>query len=143
VKVSRHVVVSAAISTAIVASGFPLRAAAAAFAAGVFVDIDHLLDYFFTSRRISFDVKDLFYKCENHLLSTAYLLLHSYELAAALLAAAYFTRSAVLGGAFAGFAAHLFMDAIYKIRKYPNKPLGYFLLYRIFILKARFYEVYK
>ncbi|MFQ3676050.1 MAG: hypothetical protein SNJ64_05860 [Endomicrobiia bacterium] len=55
------------------------------FLSGIFIDLDHFIDYFYNEGKIKIDIKDFFYKCENFQLKKAIFLLHSYEIMVLLL----------------------------------------------------------
>jgi len=102
-------------------------AAAVGFAAGTVIDIDHVLDYYLYSGRLTFDISEIsgFYPQ----FGKVFVLLHSYELLFAGAIVAYLLQAHVLFiGAAVGFVGHLLLDTA----GYGLKPQSYFLAYRAF-----------
>lgn len=110
-----------------VAAGAPPEAAAASFLAGVFIDVDHWIDYWLM-RRLDLDVRAFFGYFRRPDQSRIFLPLHGYELLALWWAIA---LAGGLGpwamGVAAGCTLHLVLDQLTN----PLHPLGYFLAYRI------------
>ena len=97
------------------------------FLSGIFIDLDHILDYFLYEKKIKLDIKDFFYKCEALILNKVYLLLHSYELIIILAILAYFTNDYIVLGLLIGFGTHIMLDLA------ANKVhfLGYSFIFRL------------
>ena len=97
------------------------------FLSGIFIDLDHILDYFLYEKKIKLDIKDFFYKCEALILNKVYLLLHSYELIIILAILAYFTNDYIVLGLLIGFGTHIMLDLV------ANKVhfLGYSFIFRL------------
>ena len=97
------------------------------FLSGIFIDLDHILDYFLYEKKIKLDIKDFFYKCEALILNKVYLLLHSYELIIILAILAYFTNNYIVLGLLIGFGTHIMLDLA------ANKVhfLGYSFIFRL------------
>ena len=97
------------------------------FLSGIFIDLDHILDYFLYEKKIKLDIKDFFYKCEALILNKVYLLLHSYELIIILAILAYFTNDYIVLGLLVGFGTHIMLDLA------ANKVhfLGYSFIFRL------------
>ena len=97
------------------------------FLSGIFIDLDHILDYFLYEKKIKLDIKDFFYKCEALILNKVYLLLHSYELIIILAILAYFTNDYIVLGLLVGFGTHIMLDLV------ANKVhfLGYSFIFRL------------
>lgn len=98
------------------------------FFVGFFIDLDHLLDFWWHKRKIVFS-KEFF---EDYSLKTGktYVLLHSYELLFVFALLSYYLNwGLVAGGALLGMTAHMIMDQVYN----NVKPMSYFLIYRIAI----------
>src|SRR3989338_3756884 len=97
------------------------------FLSGIFIDLDHILDYFLYEKKIKLDIKDFFYKCEALILNKVYLLLHSYELIIILAILAYFTNNYIVLGLLIGFGTHIMLDLS------ANKVhfLGYSFIFRL------------
>jgi len=121
-----HILTSAVLSVVIFKVTGSFSAAAACFAAGTVIDIDHVLDYYFYSGRLSLSVSEIsgFYP---HF-GKVFVFLHSYELLLAGAIAAYLLQAQVLFmGAAVGFMGHLLLDTA----GYGMKAQSYFLVYRI------------
>ncbi|MDP3142897.1 MAG: hypothetical protein Q8N14_02980 [Candidatus Omnitrophota bacterium] len=106
-------------------------------AGGIFIDLDHFIDYFFYFKR-SFSLKNFFNS--SYLKSgKVYLLLHSWELVFfALIFSVIFNVKALLVLALA-LIVHLFIDSLHRLN-----PFSYLLIYRIkknFDLKVLFPEI--
>lgn len=122
-----HVIASGAISVFV---WWHLKSAACAvtsFAAGVLIDLDHLIDYY-ANFRFTLSIRKIYLRCLGMRLKRLYVLLHSYELVIALWAAIYaFRLSDIWKGIAIGFTQHLLFDQITN----PLNTFGYFLTYRI------------
>ena len=97
------------------------------FLSGIFIDLDHILDYFLYEKKIKLDIKDFFYKCEALILNKVYLLLHSYELIIILAILAYFTNDYIVLGLLIVFGNYIMLDLA------ANKVhfLGYSFIFRL------------
>lgn len=136
-KLSGHVVASSVIAVTIFLVSRNLILALSSFLAGVFIDLDHLWDYF-RSEGLKFDLKDFFYKCDNFQLKKFYLFFHSFELLPVLGIFTYLAPSLklwsvgdnnhnhLLIGTLIGFSQHLFLDQVFN----RAELLGYFFFYR-------------
>jgi hypothetical protein len=96
---------------------------------GVFIDLDHLIDFWVHSKKFSFgkDFFDYFYKAE---FRKIYLVFHSVELIPFI----YFLGNFLFGKSMTyaillGFIVHLFLDYIGN----SKNPFSYFLIYRILV----------
>ena len=120
-----HVAASAAVGAGLYAATSSIEMAAASFAAGVFLDLDHLIDYWH-EHSFNLDVRRFFDVCRECDLEKTRLFAHSAELLALAASAAYFTRSALLAGLALGMCQHLAFD------QFVNKvyPGSYFLVVR-------------
>lgn len=106
------------------------------FLSGIFIDLDHFIDYFYTEGKIKIDIKDFFYKCDNFQLKKAFLFLHSYEMIVLLMILTFlYPGNNFILGFTIGYISHLLLDIIYNfslnILKGKDKFLLYFLTYRI------------
>ena len=122
-----HILTSAVLSVTIFKVTGSLNAAAVCFAAGTVIDIDHVLDYYLYSGRLSLSVSEIsgFYPR----FGKVFVFLHSYELLLAGAVVAYLLQAQVLFiGAAVGFMGHLLLDTA----GYEMKPQSYFLVYRVF-----------
>ena len=85
------------------------------FLSGIFIDLDHFIDYFYTERKVKIDVKDFFYKCENFQLKKTFLLLHSYEIIVLLIILNFlYPENKFVVGFSIGYGTHLLLDIIYN-----------------------------
>ncbi|MHB9154763.1 MAG: hypothetical protein ACYC5N_03595 [Endomicrobiales bacterium] len=125
-QLSIHLVVSGALSAALYAASGSAPLGISSFAAGVFLDVDHVLDYW-AEKPFSLDIGDFFRTCEEICLRTARLFFHSLELLAALGALAYLTRSPWLVGLAIGMGQHLAFDQVFN----PVRPCAYLFVYRM------------
>lgn len=110
-----------------IAAGAPPEVAAASFLAGVFIDVDHWIDYWLM-RRLDLDVQAFFAYFRRPNQSRIFIPLHGYELLAL-----WWTIALAGGlgpwaiGVAAGCSLHLALDQLTN----PVHPLGYFLAYRV------------
>lgn len=102
--------------------------ALASFISGVFIDIDHLFDYYSNHRTFTLKIQDIYETCAKLNLNKFYILLHSYELIALLWASIYLFSLPNLWKATAiGLTQHLIFDQITN----PVYTFGYFITYRM------------
>jgi len=105
-------------------------AAIASFLAGVFIDLDHLLDYYLRFG-VNFNVKKFYLSASSGQFKKLFILLHSYEIIAILWIMIYIMDLGIIWIAIAiGFTQHLLFDVLVNSHRKIDK-LGYFLLYRI------------
>lgn len=93
--------------------------------AGIFVDLDHLIDYFLYAKK-KFRL-DEFLRCFQLKSGRVYIFLHSWELAFGALVAGMFSNSNALLIFAAGLGIHLAIDNIQR-----QNRLFYFLIYRFY-----------
>jgi len=91
---------------------------------GIFLDLDHLVDYFLSGRK-RFILKD-FMKHKYLASGKIYIFLHSWEIDLIILALAVFTGSGLLSALFLAMTAHLLIDNLQR-----ENSLFYFLSYRV------------
>jgi hypothetical protein len=121
-----HLVTAVAASglTALATGSAPL--AAAVFAGGFLIDVDHAVDYVvFERQRDLRPGSFLRHYVEGHIRRTV-LLLHSYELFALLLAVAWWTGSALLSGYLVGALLHLALDIVFNGRITPYSIAAFY-----------------
>ena len=129
-KLHQHVIISIGISALV---GLGLKswiAAAACFAAGVFIDLDHVFDYILNCVKNGFkpSIRHFFHSFEYEAFDYLVLLLHSWEFVPIWLALVWYLNwPPVLLGLLIGLASHLLLDQLFN----KQAPGGYFLLYRI------------
>lgn len=97
--------------------------------AGIFIDLDHLIDFWKSKPQNPFSIKEFLrprgYMKQNH---KAFVPLHSYELIAILWLLAFRTHwNPILIGLSSGFTLHLILDDIGN----DLKTFSYFIVYRI------------
>ena len=98
--------------------------------AGIFLDLDHIIDYLYHSN-FKFTVKGFFHTCEGYRLKRFFLFLHSYEILILLwLIFLLRGRDRILLGVNIGYTAHLITDQFAN----ATLPFTYFFTFRL--LKA-------
>jgi len=96
---------------------------------GIFIDLDHLIDFWIHSKKFSFgeDFFDYFYKAE---FRKIYVVFHSIELIPVIYILGNFLFEGIMTYAILlGFISHLFLDYIGN----SKNPFSYFLFYRILV----------
>lgn len=97
------------------------------FIAGVFVDLDHLIDYSL-NHSFTTNLKFIYDACAKIDIERLYILMHSYEVMALLWILIYtFSLSIVWKAVAIGLTQHLILDQLAN----PINTYGYFLAYRI------------
>ena len=115
-RLSHHAVLSSYFSLL----GFSLTKnfsfAAALFTGAVFIDLDHLIDYYLLYKSENKSLRDFFRVCHTHALPRYVLILHSYDLLALSAAALYLSgaMNELTLGLFAGFFIHLALDRLFN-----------------------------
>ena len=100
----------------------------ACFLSGIFIDLDHHLDYLLIKKELPLSYSKLvhFFNDDDH--SKLYLIFHSYELLAILWISIFaFHLNSVWLGVAVGFTTHIMCDEVVN----PLRPLSYFLTYRV------------
>jgi len=130
-KLPVHAVTSAAFAGAVYAVTRSEAAALAVVVSGVFIDLDHVLDFLVDSGE-DFSISNFFSWCEEMRGSRLFIWLHSLEFLALLAGLAVWLRSDVLFGAVLGAGVHLVIDQIGNRRPlgYERSAWFYFLAYR-------------
>ncbi|PIU15442.1 hypothetical protein COT20_01680 [bacterium (Candidatus Gribaldobacteria) CG08_land_8_20_14_0_20_39_15] len=110
----------------------PFWAALIAFSSGIFIDLDHLIDFWALKPAKPFNVKDFLhsekYNCQKKWL---FVFLHNWESIIGLWLWAYFGHwSTIVTALAAGLTLHLIMD-IANLRSYKMHPFAYFLIFRL------------
>jgi hypothetical protein len=104
-------------------------AALACFLAGVFIDLDHIVDFLYNAPR-RFGLRRFFRAFEFEIPENIFVFLHSWEFALvwlALLLSLPETRQPVALGLFVGFVTHLGLDNLFN----RHARWAYFLFYRL------------
>ena len=128
-QVSKHVITSVIVSALV---WWWLRSSAAALACflmGVFIDLDHIVDFIYNNRR-HLRFHRFFPAFEFEVLENIFVFLHSWEFALvwlALLLSLPDVRQPVALGLFVGFVTHLGLDNLFN----RHARWAYFLLYRL------------
>ena len=126
---SKHVIVSLLVSALV---WWWLRSSAAAvacFLTGVFIDLDHIVDFFY-NKRDHFRVHRFFAAFKFGVFENIFVFLHSWEFALiwlALLLSLPEARQPVVLGLFIGFVTHLGLDNLFN----RHARWAYFLFYRL------------
>lgn len=122
-----HVIISGGVSAIFAVWARSWGPVCACFLSGIFIDLDHHLDYLIAKKKIPFRYKDLIDFFHNERESRIYLFLHSYEFLFVFWVSIFiFNLNMVWLGAAVGFTTHVFCDEIAN----PLKPMAYFLVYR-------------
>lgn len=109
-----------------------LIAGLAAFVVGVFIDLDHLIDYWILKPKRPFSIRD-FLDCEKSDAQKKwiFLLLHGWEWAALLVVAAWLSGwNTLLIAIFLSVVLHLVLDTCYIIKATDFSPSVYFVVLR-------------
>ncbi len=133
-KLTAHVAISTAAAVAVYKITGLKMLSLSFFLSGIFIDLDHLLDYVLLSRE-RFSIRNFFSWYEERRWKKIYIIFHSYELLAGLLLAAVLARNEVLTGIAAGCSLHLLADQIGNPGAVPRvrlSPWFYSLSYRYF-----------
>ena len=100
----------------------------ACFLSGIFIDLDHHVDYFLARKEITFNYRKFVDYFKNDRRSKLYLFLHSYEgLCILWFCIFYFSMGNIWIGIAIGFTTHMICDEIFN----PIHPLSYFMTYRV------------
>lgn len=123
-----HAVISAGTSAVFWYATGSVPGAIVCFLSGIFIDLDHHLDYWLNKKELPLDYKKLLYFSEVEKEGKPYLFLHSYELLALLwIAVFYYGLGPVWSGLVLGLSVHMIADQICN----PVRPLAYFFIYRL------------
>ena len=124
----QHIAVSIVASALVWAFFRDTTAAIACFLTGVFIDIDHLIDYAF-NYGLRFRVRHFFSAFRYEALENIFVFLHSWEFIVIYLAFLWLVDwKPVAVGAVIGIFVHLLMDHFFN----DHSRFAYFLSYRIF-----------
>jgi len=127
-KPTHHVIISGGVTLIFALWVKSTGALAACFLSGIFIDLDHHLDYYLARKELPLSYRKLvdFLKSERQ--SKLYLFLHAYELLFLLWFCIFtFSLGTIWVGMAVGFTTHIICDEIFN----PLKPLSYFIIYRI------------
>lgn len=99
------------------------------FLSGIFMDLDHILDYCLARKRLWGSYRDLWVYCGEERGGKLYLILHSYELLALMgLVVMGWHGNVIWWGLLVGMSVHLIADQIFNRQL---RPFVYFLSYRL------------
>lgn len=123
-----HTILSLAASGAVYFFSSSFSAALACFLSGIFIDLDHFLEYFYYFGFRRFSIRRFFRAAEEHVYRKFFLFLHSYELAALFwgLSLAVIRRPWAWGFSL-GFTLHIIADHIYN----PCVSASYLFSFRL------------
>jgi hypothetical protein len=126
-KPTYHVIISGGVTAVFALWVKSKTAVLACFLSGIFIDLDHHLDYFLVRKKLPLSYKKLVDFCDKDQ-GPLYLFLHSYELLILMwICIYYFSLGNVWVGIAVGFTTHILCDEFAN----PFRPLAYFLTYRI------------
>ncbi|MBU0468416.1 MAG: hypothetical protein KKD07_03250 [Candidatus Omnitrophica bacterium] len=120
-----HVIISTGVSLAVYVWLHSISCAFFCLFAGVLIDVDHILDYFFCKKRIPFSYKELNDYCKFDVEGKISVIFHSYELVIVLWIVYTFFNSRVLLGIAIGATVHLLCDAFANPFKFKSYLLSY------------------
>ena len=127
-KPSEHVVISAVTSGIFFAGTHAWPATIMCFLSGIFIDIDHHLDFVLNKGRFPWKYSDLWSFAAEEKKGKFYLIFHSYELfALAWFLVVHFHLDLIWFGLMVGASVHMIADQAVN----PASPFGYFFCYRL------------
>lgn len=127
-KLIHHIAISIGVSALVWAIFRSSTAALACFLTGVFLDIDHLIDYTL-NYGLRFRVKHFFKAFEYETFENIFVFLHSWEFIVIYLALLWLVDwKPVATGAVIGILVHLLLDHLFN----DHSKFAYFLSYRLF-----------
>lgn len=126
-KLVQHIAISAVVAALVWVLFRSVAASAACFLAGVFLDIDHLIDYVY-NYGWNIRPKRLFRAFEYEVFENIFLFLHSWEFVAVYLVFLWLINwQPVAMGALIGIGVHLFLDHFFN----KHSVFAYFISYRL------------
>ena len=128
----KHVIASASVGTILWIFTKSFYAGLSCFAAGIFVDIDHIIEYIVHFGWKGVSVRRVYQACEETTLregeyqfTKLYLIFHAVEVALVLWIVLAFTKNIYLLAVTVGYSTHLIMDVAKK-----RSLLSYFIAWR-------------
>lgn len=104
----------------------------ASFLAGVFLDVDHILDCYL-NYGLGFKLKDIYHTCIEIRLKRIFLFFHSFELIILFwIFVAVFSPGNIWKGVAIGITQHLIFDQLTNIPLHNVDGRAYFFLFRLF-----------
>ncbi len=125
-----HIISSSVISSVVYILTQSFILAITTFFSGILIDIDHFIDYFVNEKKIKFDIKDFFYKCDNCKLEKAILILHSYEIMFVFLLCLFVINVQIYKGIVIGFLSHFMIDVLWNLTKGYSPIQCYSFIFR-------------
>jgi hypothetical protein len=107
------------------------QAAIFSFLSGVFIDLDHVLDFLIFSKEKLY-IRNIFSWCEDGRWKKITLIFHSYEIYLILCIITYYFPGDILIGILSGMGLHLILDQIGNRRRFGLSLWFYFFIYRAF-----------
>lgn len=129
--VKTHTTSSAILALSIYALSNSWVMALSALFSGIFIDLDHLIDFIIFSRE-KFSFKNLFEWCYLRWKKSIFPF-HSYELYLVVFIVNIYLTNTIITGILLGTGLHLLLDQIgnrYCLSRYAIRPLFYFITYR-------------
>ncbi len=124
---TNHIIISGVVSAIFAVWARSWGAVCACFLSGIFIDLDHHLDYFIARKEIPLSYNKLVDFLRNDHRSKIFLFLHSYEVLFLIWAGIFLLGlDLVWVGIAIGFTTHVLCDEVVN----PIKPMAYFLTYR-------------
>jgi len=129
-KPEHHIIASIVVSSAIYFFFNSISAALISFVSGVFIDIDHFLDYILHGK-FSLHLKDYYLFSLERQFSKIYLFFHSFEIIILLwVMISYFKLNLFRIAFVIGLTQHLILDSIFNSYTVLINPLAYFFAFR-------------
>ena len=127
----KHIIASAILGIGFLLFVRPFWAGLVVFLAGVFIDLDHLIDFWALKPRRPFSVRDfLDSESRDDQIKWIFVFFHSWELVVGLWLWAFLAHWPLWQTSIAaGITLHLILD-IANMRRCKMHPLAYFLIYR-------------
>ncbi len=125
---SKHVLASAATSVIFYGLTKSVSGTLTCFLSGIFIDIDHVFDFWIAKRKFLFTYRELYQFFDREKAGKVHLIFHSYELLLTFWAVLFFCH---LGMFWLGIAVGCTVHMLFDQWLNPLRPRVYFLLYRI------------
>ena len=132
---SRHIIISFPLSLAVWIFLKSLSAATVCFIAGVFIDVDHLIEYLINFGWRGFSLQNCYRECDYNTVRKGlfrfkklHLIFHGFEFAAIFWLLAFYTRDIYVFAFAIGYFSHLILDAAGNLAFV--QPYFYFISWR-------------